>query len=132
MDKSTHDGEWFRLAIRGMGLTVQEASERLGKSRPTVNNWYKEKTFDYEMKLLILNKLGIDIDNKDNTPGEENRNTNEITTLLKQRIHDLETLVSVLRQKSEVESELLQIIKDYRQPIKDLRHEIKGPTKNTK
>lgn len=62
------NGKSLKLALRGAGITQEEAAKRLNVTRQTVGNWVKYDELDADILQKVKHNLGIDLQNV-NTEG---------------------------------------------------------------
>lgn len=53
MEAIIHRGEVVKRYVKLSGVSVTRVSQLLGKSRPTLNNWFSQQNLDYKIILQI-------------------------------------------------------------------------------
>lgn len=55
------NGNRLKLAIKGLGLTQEDAAKKLGITRQTLNNYFNRAELDDEFIQNVKEKLGVSI-----------------------------------------------------------------------
>lgn len=55
-------GNQLKEAIKEIGLTQEEAANRLGITRQTIGQWFKRAVFDANTLHDVKSKLGVDLE----------------------------------------------------------------------
>lgn len=71
-------GEKIKNAIRGRGLTMEDAADKLGISRPTLFNKLNAAEIDKEFLQNVEEKLGINVGAPERSSGVHTRLVDEI------------------------------------------------------
>ena len=65
-------GEMLKNAIRGKGMTIEEAAEKMGMSRQRFGYYLQKAKLPDELMVSVVDLLGIDIDiNQVSEPGTD-------------------------------------------------------------
>jgi transcriptional regulator with XRE-family HTH domain len=105
-------GQLLKNKIRGLGLTTEQAAEKLKISRPTLYKYFDQTEFDEKTLKLIRSKLKIDITSENKS---KIKKVNPKVDYLKPKYIPTESEILAIEQHPEViklNKEIIATLKD--------------------